>query len=258
MQRARRTAVLAVLTLAGVLALTGCRSEPGVAIYIGDTRYSQERVDGLANQFTDVVGAPPATSRQQVVSWIVASEVGKRMAAEEKWQTPPVDLAAASQQFEQVLLRQAGVDPAAVAQGQQVDPALTKEVAEKVQALRPLVELYAQSVTYGQLVQERATPAQPTEADYADLYERAKAAGATKPGQTLAEYRQDFGEQNEQLFAATIGMRNMYVEAIKRANVAVNPRYGPAELALLSNGPDRPLVVVPLDAKGNSAPVRNG
>lgn len=256
MQRARRAAVFAALALAGALALTGCRAEPGVALYVGDTRYTQQQVDGLAEQLATIPGIGTADSRKQVIQWVVARDVGKRIVADQKWPEPRVDTQESSGRFAEAV--QQGIQQEEAAKlgnnptNEQVGKAeeeITRRVTDRMSTLAPLVQLYAEFQAYIALAQQRSTAAQPTEQDYADLYRRAQQAGLVEPSMTVADYRSQLGEQNEQIFAANIGLRNLYADAIKRANVTVNPRYAPAELALLSDNQRNPLVVIPLNAK---------
>ena len=232
MQRARRVALVAVLALVGGLALAGCRSQPGAAIYVGTATYSQKYVDNLSEQLLKVPGFSRTDGRQTVAQWIVMRDLGKRMVADNGWPAPNVDTEAAKGQFQDAL------------QSSEPDTA-----AKTVDSIRPLIQLYAEFQGYNAAAQQHASPAQPTDADYADLYQRAKAAGLVEPGATEATYRESLGAQNDQLFRANIGLRNMYLKTIKKANVSVNPKYGPVELTLLHDSNNHPLVVIPLNAR---------
>jgi hypothetical protein len=245
MQRARRVAIVAVLALVGGLALAGCRSQPGAAIYVGAARYSEKYVDDLSEQFLKVPGFNRSAGRQTVAQWIVMRDLGKRMVADNGWPAPKVDKDAAKGQFQDAL--------------QSSDPATAQKTIDSID---PLIRLYAEFQGYNAATQQHAQPAQPTDADYADLYQRAKAAGLVEPGTDEAGYRQALGAQNDQLFRANIGLRNMYLETIKKANVSVNPKYAPVELTLLHDSNNHPLVVIPLIAKAAApavvpAPGRN-
>jgi hypothetical protein len=232
MQRARRVALVAVLALVGGLALAGCRSQPGEAIYVGAAKYSQQYVDDLSEQLLKVPGFTLADGRQTIAQWIVMRDLGKRMVADNGWPAPSVDEEAATGQFQNAL--------------QANEPATAQKT---IASIRPLIQLYAQYQGYNATAQQHAGPAQPTDADYADLYQRAKAAGLVDPGTDEAAYRQSLGAQNDQLFRANIGLRNMYLKTIKKANVSVNPKYAPVELTLLHDSNNHALVVIPLNAK---------
>ncbi|GAA1816197.1 hypothetical protein HC028_10135 [Planosporangium flavigriseum] len=228
MQRARRVASIAGLALVGTLALTGCRSEPGAAIYVGSTTYSHEYVDGLSAQLQKVSSLSRGDGRQTIAQWLVVRDLGKRMVADNKWPAPEVDEHGAESQIQQAL-----------------------PTAERgsLETLRPLIKIFAEYEAYRGAVQQHATLAQPTDADYADLYQRAKVAGLVGPGVDEATYRKSLGAQNDQLFRANVSLRQLYSEAVKKANVSVNPKYAPAELALLRDQQNHALVVVSLNSK---------
>jgi hypothetical protein len=229
MQRARRLALLAVLALVGTLALTGCRSQPGAAIYIGSATYSQHYVDGLADQLQKMPNFARGDSRQTIAQWLMTRDLGKRLVADQHWPAPEVDEQAATAAI-QSGLQQAG------GQG-------------TVEPLRPFIQLFAQYQAYRGAVQQHITPEQLTDADYAELYQRAKAAGQVPPNVDVATYRQSLGQQNEQLLQVILGMRKLYAGVVKTADVSLNPKYGPAELVLLSDQKNNAMVVLPLNAK---------
>jgi hypothetical protein len=238
MLRARRVAFVAVLALVGGLALTGCRSQPGMAVYVGSAKYTQKDVDKLADQLANVPGYPKSAARGQVVQWLVVRDLDKRLIAGGHWSAPPVDLAGATSQFEQAL--------------QVPDAAAAKKV---VADSRPLITLFAEVNAYGAVVRQHASAARPSDADYQDLYDHAKAAGLVQGGQDEAAYRQSLGPQNEQVFAQTIGLKNLYKGALGKANVSVNPKYGPADLVLLPDSSNHTLVELPLTANGRQSAV---
>ncbi|MFD6652354.1 SurA N-terminal domain-containing protein [Micromonospora chalcea] len=96
--RARRSLVAVSVAALAALSLAACgRSAPDVAAYVGDTRYSVERVDAIYDdaqrQYADAVRnqAPQTPSpeelrspvtRQDVLNLLVALDLGKRVAAE--------------------------------------------------------------------------------------------------------------------------------------------------------------------------------
>jgi hypothetical protein len=216
MHRLRRGALVAAVTVLGALALSGCRSQPSVAIYVGDTAYSQKRVERMAAELQKLPNYTKADTRRLVAQWIVQRDVAKRMLTVRHIALP------AAQPDE--VAKQAGL------------PANSE-----------LVRLYSEYQAFNGAIQQRATPAEPTEADFTDLYKRAKAAGIAA-GQSEAQFRQGLGDQNLQLFETNLGIRNIYQDGIKRANVTVNPRYG-NEIALLSDNAGHALVVMPLNSK---------
>jgi hypothetical protein len=238
MQRARRPALLAVLALVGTLALTGCRSQPGAAVYVGSATYTQKYVDGLSDQLQQLPGFTRGEGRKNVTQWLVVRDLGKRMVAENNWKAPEVDESAATTQIQDALQSQGKGDP-----------------RRTLDSVRPLIQLYAQYEAYRGAVQQHATLVAATDADYADLYQRAKVAGLVEQGMDVATYRQSLGAQNDQLFRANLGLRKLYSDAVKKANVTINPKYAPAELALLHDQQNHPLVVVGLNTRAGEPAV---
>jgi hypothetical protein len=238
MQRARRLALLAVLALTGTLALTGCRSQPGTAIYIGSATYSQKYVDGLSDQLQKLPGFTRGDGRKNVTQWLVVRDLGKRMVADNRWPAPQIDEQGATTQIQDAL--QAGGQGAA---------------RGSVDSVRPLIQLYAQYEAYRGAVQQHVTLVEATDADYADLYQRAKSAGLVDPGMDATTYRQSLGPQNDQLFRANLGLRKLFSDAVKKADVSINPKYAPAELPLLHDQQNHALVVVPLNSKAGEPAV---
>jgi hypothetical protein len=214
------------------LALAGCRSQPRAAVYVGSTSYSQKAVDKLAVQLAKVPGIARGPSRQRIVQWLVMRDLGRRLVAENHWAQPKIDITVATGQIQQAL----GTDPG--------------QAAKTTATMQPLIALYANFQAYNAVVQQHAGEAPPTEADYADLYARAKAAGLVPAGTDEAAYRVSLGDQNDQVFRSNIGLKALYAGEIKKAKVTINPRYAPAELPLLQDSGSHALVVLPLDVKG--------
>ena len=217
MQRAR-TATLATLGVSVILALTGCRSSPSAAAYVGPTQYSVSSVRQVAdevrgNQAVDL------TTQQDVAKMYVLRDVAKRIADAKGWKPQHLDRAAIAQQ-------------------------LRLKSDSKYVALRADVEEYL-----GALVQN-ADPVAPTDADLRDVYDRAKAAGLVQQGQTFEAIKSQI--DSPQLRSA-LGARKLLTDAVKKYHVTVNPRYAPAEWPLLRFTGDKPAVVVPLDPHAGSA-----
>lgn len=249
MQRARRTALLVTLALLGAATLTGCRSEPGVAIYIGGARHTQHEVDDLAAKLAMIPTSVLPQSgiggnREQIVKWLVLRDLIKRTATAEKWDAPKVDVDGASAQLQTAMQQDPGASASA------------DKVAAKVRAVRPVIALLVESQAYVQLAQQHAKAAQPSDADYAELFTRAKAGGLIPPGTPEAEFRQGIGEENAQLVAAKIGLRNLLADMLKKADVVINPKYAPAEWSVLDDGNGHELIVLSLGGTSGSAPVR--
>jgi hypothetical protein len=233
MQRARRLTSLAALALVGSLALTGCRSQPGAAIYIGSATYSEQYVNGLADQLQKVSTLNRGDGRQTITERLMVRDLGKRLVADKKWPAPEVQEESAATLIRNALQSggQGGAQPS-------------------IEPFRPLIQVLAQYQAYRGVVQQHATLEPASDADHAELYERAKTAGQVPSGVDAAAYRQMLGPDNERTLQATLGLRKLYAEALKGTDVSLNPKYGARELVLLRDDKNNPMVVVPLDAKG--------
>jgi hypothetical protein len=219
MQRAR-TATLATLGVALILALTGCRSSPETAAYVGSTTYSVSSVDKLAGEVrgnTNVDRPSPA----EIATMYVFRDLARQVAKEKGWQVQKLDRASAAQSL--------GLKP----DSQYLD--LRAEVEELSNVLLT-----------------KAEPVTPSEAELRDVFERASAAGLVQPGQTFESIRNQI--DGPQLRSA-LGARKLLVEAAKRSHVTVNPLYGHAEWPLLTFSGGKPAVVVPLTATPAGDPV---
>jgi hypothetical protein len=217
MQRAR-TATLAVLGVSAILALTGCRSSPSTAAYVGPTQYSVSSVQRVA---AEVRGnkAVDLSSQQDVAKMYVLRDVAKRIVDEKGWKVQRLDRAAVAQQ-------------------------LNLKPDSRYVALRAEVEEYLGAVM------QNAAPVAPTDADLRDLYDRAKVAGLVQAGQTFEAVKPQI--DSPQLRSA-LGARKLLTDGVKKYHVTVNPRYAPAEWPLLRFTGDKPAVVVPLDPQAGSA-----
>jgi hypothetical protein len=237
MQRARRLAPLAALALVGTLALTGCRSQPGTAIYIGSTAYSETYVNGLAEQLQKLPGFTRGDGRTRATEWLVVRDLGKRMVAEKGWPAPEVDEQSAVTQIQGAL--QAGGSGG----------------AQDIRSFQPLIKVYAEYEAYRGALQQHAAPVELTNADYADLYQRYKAAGLLPANLDEAAFRQGLPQEDQQLIQPNLGLRELYNEAIRKASVRVNPQYGLSELPLLRTKDGRAIIAAPLDAKAGQPAV---
>ncbi|MGC9666732.1 hypothetical protein ACNTMW_09265 [Planosporangium sp. 12N6] len=233
MQRARRLALIAVPALVGSLALTGCRSQPGTALYVGSAQYSEKYVDQLADQLGKVSALNRGDGRRTITQWLVERDLGKRLVADKHWPKPTVDEQAAASEIENAL------------------PASNRSV----EPLRPLIRLYAEYGAYRSAVQEHVAPAQPTDADYTELYQRYKDAGLLPAGMDEATFRSSLPDRDQQLIRPNLAIRELYREAIRKTNVTVNPKYALTELPLLETNSKRSIVAVPLNSKAGEPAV---
>jgi len=197
MPRVRRLALVAVLAVLGGLALAGCRSEPGVAAYVGGTRITDAQVDAMATQIRD--HRPPGASkdfRAQVLTYMVQRELMAAALADRGIMPPPVS----------------DDDLEAVAKNNGLDP--------QVRFVRTAVEadLYLDKAAEAYLKGLSQPPA-PTEADQREAYSRLQATGQLPP---FEDVRQFF---TADVMGAAIARRTAVADSVKRHPVRLSPRY---------------------------------
>jgi hypothetical protein len=238
-----------VLVLAGVGA---CRSEPAVAAYVGDVEFTTADVESyyteLRSGFADRAaaeaaererpGATPAptpaaeapvtpVSRQDVLAALVGRELARSAAAAKR------------------------LEPVAIT-AEQVSEALGLPAGSRY------AQVYAEFQSYLEALLRNANAAEPSEADLRDVLDRLVAGGLQAPETTLADFRASIGNANLGLVARSAQVRDELVAQAGQADLAINPRYAPAQIALLQTADARnqpyPLVVVPLRASGAPSP----
>ncbi|PZV97032.1 hypothetical protein SAMN05443287_105272 [Micromonospora phaseoli] len=228
--RARRLVAVASVAV-GLVALAGCRSEPGVAAYVGDHRITEDAVtaviedarsknptptevaETLPGQEPQLPGQEPQLpGRSQVVSTLVLTEVCERISAAEGYQS------------------QGQVEPAQVAQGVGLNP--------ETEYVRQVAELYTclSGIPVG-------APVAPTEQELIDLVAAGKRAGAVPADVTVEQAASQLdGDQLRQALAS----RDSLSGAVEAYDVTVNPRYRPLVFPVLSFTGQNIAVGVPL------------
>lgn len=238
MQRSRRLASIAVIVVAGVVALSGCRSEPGVAAYVGDREITEDQVTEVVDDAVrklpepsaspDVpqspdealppgVEPPKAPSRADVVKVLVFGGVCEQISAEKGYQ-PQGEVPA-----EQV--------------GQQLGVPSDSTYA------RLTAELYG--CLSGIPATEQVTP---TREDLTSLVERARQVpGLVPPGTTNddAARRLDVPQ-----YRSALATRKALSDAVAQYDVVVNPRYRPLEFPVLIFQGNIAAVSVPVGEAG--------
>ncbi|MEU4569674.1 hypothetical protein [Micromonospora sp. NPDC023956] len=241
--RARRLVAVASVAV-GLIALSGCRSEPGVAAYVGDQRITEDAVTRILDELRDDAGAStpeqPATeqpvpgqptgqpgapgeqrlpSRGEVVSTLVLGEVCQRLSAEKGYRPQnQVPVEQVSQQL-----------------GYPTDTTYPQRVAQLYTCLS--------GVPAGQ-------PVAPTEQEMTDLVKAGKAAGAIPEEVTVEQATSQLDGQQLRTALAT---RKTLAEAVQGYDVTVNPRYRPLSFPVLSFTGDVAAVSVPLGEAGSDA-----
>ncbi|MGN9774272.1 hypothetical protein ACTMS0_00610 [Micromonospora sp. H33] len=227
--RARRLVAVASVAV-GLVALAGCRTEPGVAAYVGDLRITEVAVNGILDDLrakTVTPTAAPETSlpapalpgRAQIVGTLVLGEVCERVSADKGYRP------------------QGQAEPAQVAR--------QLGLAPETEYVREVATLYTclSGIPTG-------TPVAPTEQELADLIAAGRKAGvipADVPDDAAA------GQLDGDQLRVALATRRSLAEAVEGYDVTVNPRYRPLEFPVLSFAGDAPAVSVPLGEPGSDA-----
>lgn len=218
--RARRLVAVATVATLGVLSLGACtRSAPDVAVYVDDSRYTVKRVDAIHDElqkaYADTVrqaaakaGATPTPeqlesnlTRQDVVNLLVSMELGQRVAKE---------------------------------RGIQVEDQF--KVEELGEGLRIPNTEYAKLAAdwydlYMALVQQ-LPPAELSDQSLMAVYDALVDAEALRPGASVSEVRQMFGD-GEFVQSASAVSAALAAEA-EKADASINPHFRPVAVPALA------------------------
>lgn len=221
-------AVAGALVLAG---LTGCRSEPGSAAFVGGTRITVHTVDamldGLLVDGANVRESDKGAARQQITSVLTFLEVATRYAQSQGYPTPPAEY--------QALATQLGLPSS-----------------------NGYVRAVAEAQAYQALLEQRATPVAVSDTEYGAIADRVNAqVGGAAGGrdEVVAQFKANFADQ----IGRAVAVRDELTKAIKQYDVTVNPLYAPAAWVLLQlqfkqTGQQVDLVVLPLTAGAGTPP----
>ncbi|WP_157641277.1 hypothetical protein [Longispora albida] len=199
----RRALAATALAAVAALALTGCRSEPIAAAYVGDTRIENSQVQKVVDEVSKPGVAKPGQvgqSKQGIASFIVVGELALRLCAEQKLTVQPVTAAEFAAQRR------------------------SNEVLE----FDRLQEKYAPCLA---ALEESVAPAVPSEADVKEM-----TALVNGQGFRINNAERITGDQE---FRKKLGLRNTLREAMTKYNVTINPLYAPASYVVMSDeGPN--------------------
>jgi hypothetical protein len=229
--RTRRLIAAASVAALGVLSLGACgKSAPDVAAYVGDAKYSVDRVDEIYDEvqtkYAEAVraqsaqtGATPAperlrseVTRQDVLNLLVSIELGKRVVAA---QSIPVPDEVRPEQLEQQL---------------------------QVPAATEYTRLWSEWVDISTALGARLPAAEVNDEAVMAVYRAIEKTGAIQSGLTVAQVRQAFGEsggagsQGGFVRGATALSAALQAEA-EKAGASVNPRFRPVGVpSVVSSG----------------------
>ena len=211
MQRVRRLVPLALVVVLGIAGLTGCRSNPAVAAYVGGQRYTVQDLDGLLDD--TIALTPPeqrqgeinlGSGRQEVLQVLVLDELAAKVVAARGLRvqeiTPEITV--------QMLGLEAGTERA--------------DAAGRNDYLRALLRMRSTMETLTQAVD----PVTPTEADQREVFD-----SLVDQGQLAGrKFEQIQVSLTAELLGRHLGLRNVLIDAVERYHVVVNPRYAPLSL----------------------------
>lgn len=225
MHRARRVASIAAILLIGALVVTGCRSDPKAAAYVGDTTFTRAQVDQVFDSLPpETVSKDPSSVRQYIVSMMVVRAVAERHAESLGKPVPEAATTPAS-----------GIDPGT--------------------AFAKLQGRYNGAV---QLLQSEAKPAEPTEELRRNLFQQLEQAGRLQPG---VKFEQVAPAIDSRELRGVVAVRNLLGELARRYDVVVNPAYAPLELHAssvpIANGQATVDIAIPVSVEDESPIVSN-
>lgn len=245
MQRARRFASAAVVAALAVSGLAACRSEPGVAAYVGDRRITVERVDAVWTDAKDKLAAAVERVRAEQQGTAAAQDVALPITKQDVLMTlVSVDLL-------KRFAERSGVRPEAVA---------PEEVAQGIRlpADAEYLTSYAEYYSYLSGLIKSVKPATVTDTDLRDVLERLVRAGGVDPANvpTVREFAGQLNPQQQQQLGQAIGLREAMKGELSAFATTVNPRYGSGEVPLLSipSRQGRVVALVALPLNGGTTP----
>ncbi|MBT8227963.1 MAG: hypothetical protein HKP61_22810 [Dactylosporangium sp.] len=227
----RRTLCLVLAALTGALVLSGCRSDPTVAAYVGSEQYTLRDVNEMLKGVEDTLDTLSeaqrgtisyATIRQLALRALVLGDLAERIAADRGIPVPAADRGAVLQGF----AFPADSDAARVL----LQTRFAEEITRTDAALRALAQ---------------AAPAvEPTEADQREAY-----TNLTAGGQPIAETFEAVRPYlTRQTIGQGIGLKQWLQESVDHYHVVVNPKYAPLEwnVSMWLSQTVETFVVVPL------------
>jgi hypothetical protein len=220
MPRRRLSVVLAAGALA-VLALAGCRVEPGNAAFVGDTTVSRADLDRIADQYKKDGGklepADESRLRAEIAKDEVFVAVASRYADEQHYAKPQTDEAS--------LAQQSGLPES-----------------------DPFLRIFAQADAYRKLLLSKAAPTAPSDADLHEIYQGLVKQGLNAPYDRLAPEIQQLAGIGQ-----AITVRDELTKAMARYGVRLNPRYDGRYPLLAVNGQNGSVDIVVLSLSAGPA-----
>jgi hypothetical protein len=229
MQAARRLTAVTSVALIGSLLLAGCRSNPTVAAYVGDTQITEERVDAviddMAEKKSKAETATPAPDQP--------AEPSPEQADEALARTEVVTL----------LVLHEGCRQLAVAKNLTPTTTVTSEqfaASRQLPADSEYAALGAELTTCMSAVPASNTP--PTEDELRQLFDAAKAADLLNDPSIVFDDIKGQLAQDQQVQQAFAGKR-LYSALGGATEITVNPRYRPLTVQAFPGNKLLPVVI---------------
>jgi hypothetical protein len=212
----RRAVAGVVLGLAAVASLTACRVEQGTAVFVGDTRITEDQVNQLVDGLPLQEDSPLGGLRALTVDALTVVELGEQVAA--KTGDSPKKESGDNQR----------------AHWQQ----------QGLKADDEFVALMAKAESYRAMLLEGAEPADPTDEDVDDIADsigrgRGQQLNASERDQLRVELSDEAGRE-------LVGDRHQIAGFVADYDVNANPRYGDAFIIVTRGQEHQPVITVPL------------
>lgn len=210
MQRVRALGWLAVVSLVGVFTVSGCRSAPTAAAYVGEEVYTQQEVQDILTELQNAVESAtgsndsafePGSMRQTVVSYLVVNEVARKVAADRGIAVPVADL--------QVAVSVLGLPAEGV-----VTAAVLETRCARIAADLATVVMALQAAT---------TAVDPTEAEQRQVFESLRYQGQ-RVSDSFESLQPAFTRDS---IGHPVALGRWLNEGVSRYRATVNPRYAP-------------------------------
>lgn len=231
-RRLASAVVVASLALAGV---SGCRSEPSVAAYMGSAgNISEKDVDKIWTEAYDALTAQAQAEAAEAERAQRDAEAKRKAAGEEVTPAPTVTADRAQVPFTRIDVLKALVGNEiygrlAAKHSVQLpaDVPYAQFAAErKLPADSTFAKLYIDNYYLrGLLTQSLVAPGAPADADLRFVYDQLAANGGVQPGQDYTAWKAGQGEQNLQAVAAAARLREEVRTTADELHVKLNPRY---------------------------------
>jgi hypothetical protein len=228
MQRVRRGALVAVLALIGALVLTGCRSEPGIAAYVGSEKITIDQVEAMvdavdkvnAGRTADVQPGPVPISRQLVLALMVYGDLAHQLVSDRSLTPNP--------QFVDVVARGYGIPPA-----------------------HPYAQLLGNYLDSIDILGKNAGTAAPSRDQILRYYRTGVDAQMFPPG--LSDDNVVAQGSQAATIVGFLNAQTMLDDWAKKRHLTVNPRYTPLAMPVLLLDSQRGVVTgVPFGQTGES------